>query len=146
MRNQEINDYSYEFLLYYPDFTIVVKSTDSAHFAYNYHVFELDLLFADGRATLTDIAQGMRVSPVTDYAYSGVKILNDRASTYSETAYKTSMVSAANYIYAVATGAMPHTINTPAQSYNNALIIETILDSYEKDSIKIDLELTSGKK
>jgi predicted dehydrogenase len=144
--HQDVAEYSYEFILFYPDFTVSVKTTDSAHFAYTYHLFEIDLLLAQGRNTLVDISQGLRVSPVTGYAYSGVKILNDRESVYQTTGYNQSMVAAVAYVHDVTTGAVRHTINTPQASYNNALIIDAIIESYEKGSIRINLESASWKK
>lgn len=136
--NAEVEDYSYEFVLYYPGFTVVVKTTDSERFTYNYHVFELDLLFSDGRAALVDISQGVRESPVTGYAYSGVKVLNDKESRYRETAYNRSMVAVAGYVHDVTTGRREHTVNTPQSSYTNALIVSRIIESYERGLVRLN--------
>lgn len=138
--NQEVGDYSYEFILYYQDFTVVVKSTDADRFRYNYHLFEIDLLFTDRRMTLVDMSQGLRNSFVTDYAYSGVKIMNEREARYCETGYRSSMVEAIGYLYDISAGKREHAINTPKSSYNNSLLVNTIVASFNRGSVKIDME------
>jgi len=144
--NQEIGDYSYEFVLYYPGFTATVKTTDADRFYYNYHIFEIDLLFTDGRLTIVDISQGIREAPVTDYTYSGVKIMNDREAQYRETGYKLSMMNAIEYIYGVTTGEIAHRINTPQASYNNLLILNHIIESFDRGSEKLDFAQKLWKK
>ena len=144
--NQEANDYSYEFVLYYPGFTIGVKTTDADRFRYNYHIFEIDLLFSDQRLTLVDISQGLKETPVTGYAYSGVKIMNERESQYRETGYKSSMKDAVGYLYDITTGKAPHGINTPQSSWNNLQIINHITESFERGSVKLHFEQGSWKK
>lgn len=144
--NQEVDDYSYEFVLYYPNFTAVVKTTDADRSRYNYHIFEIDLLFSDRRLTLVDISQGLKETPVTDYAYSGVKILNERESQYRETGYKSSMKDAIGYIYDITTGKAPHGINTPQSSWNNLQIINHITESFERGSVKLHFEQGLWKK
>lgn len=138
--NHEVGDYSYEFVLYYAGFTAVVKTTDVERFNYNYHIFEIDLLFSDRRATLVDISQGVREAPVTDYAYSGVKIMNDREARYRETGYKFSMRDAVGYVHDITTEKIPHEINTPRSSYNNMLIINRIIESFDLGSVKLNFE------
>lgn len=144
--NAAAEDYSYEFVLFYPNFTVVVKTVDAEAVGYAYHLFELDLLFSDGRATLVDISQGLRESPVTEYVYSGVKILNDRESVYRETGYKHSMVGAAKYIHDVTRGQIVHTINTPQAAYNNALIATAIGTSFQDGSVKLNFGMDSWKR
>ena len=143
--NQEIQGGTYEFVLYFPGFTGTVKTTDAERFAYSYHIFEIDLLFRDGRKALVDISQGLRESPVTSYAYPGVRVLNDEQSRYRETAYKRSMLDAARYVFDVTTGTKPHTINTPESSYNNQLIIDSIIESFDRGMIRLNFESTNWK-
>lgn len=144
--NQEVGDYSYEFVLYYPGFTAVVKTTDANRFRYNYHIFEIDFLFSERRLTLVDISQGLKETPVTGYAYSGVKIMNERESQYRETGYKSSMKDAVGYIYDITTGNSAHKINTPQSSWNNLQIINHITESFERGSVKLHFEQGSWKK
>lgn len=144
--NQEVDDYSYEFVLYYPGFTAVVKTTDADRFRYNYHIFEIDFLFSDQRLTLVDISQGLKVTPVTGYAYSGVKVMNERESQYRETGYKTSMKDAVEYIYDITTGKTNHGVNTPQSSWNNLRIIKYITESFERGSVKLHFEQGLWKK
>lgn len=138
--NQEVSEHSYEFVLYYPSFTATVKTTDAERFFYNYHIFEIDLLFLDRRKALIDTSQTVRESLVTAYAYSGVKMMNDCKAHCRETTCKYSMVSAVEYVYEVTTGQIVHTINTPRSSFNNQLIINNIIESFEYGSVKIHLE------
>ncbi len=144
--NQEVGDYSYEFVLYYPGFTAVVKTIDTDRFRYNYHIFEIDFLFSGRRLTLVDISQGLKETPVTGYAYSGVKIMNERESQYRETSYKSSMKDAIGYIHDITTGKTPHKINTPQSSWNNLQIINHITESFERGSVKLHFEQGLWKK
>lgn len=144
--NQEVDEYSYEFVLYYPDFTAAVKTTDADRFRYNYHIFEIDFLFSDRRLTLVDISQGLKETPVTGYAYSGVKVMNEKESQYRETGYKSSMKDAIGYIYDVTTGKAPHGVNTPQSSWNNLRIINHITESFERGSVKLHFEQGLWKK
>lgn len=140
------DDYSYEFVLLYTGFTVVVKTIDAASVGYAYHFFELDLLFSDGRATLVDISQGLRESTVTDYVYSGVKILNDKESVYKGTGYRHSMIGAAKYVYDVTCGNVTHTVNTPQAAYNNALIATAIGTSFQDGAVKLNFGTDSWKR
>ncbi len=144
--NNEIGEYSYEFILFYHNFTVSVKTVDTESCFYNYHIFEIDLLFSDKRLTLVNNSQGLRVAPVTSYSYSGVKILNEREAKYQETDYKYSMVEAIKYLYNITTGETPHEINTPQSSYNNCVIINKIIESFNGGSMKIHLEEEQWKK
>lgn len=138
--NQEVGDYSYEFILYFSSFTVSIKTTDSAHFLYNYHIFEIDLLFSDRRMTLIDTARALREAQVTDYAYSGVKVMDDRCATLRETGLKLSMLDAVAYVHAITIGQTIHNVNTAWSSYDNFLIIEKIIESYELGSSKLNFE------
>jgi len=144
--NQEAGEHSYEFVLYYPGFNATVKTIDAERFLYNYHIFEIDLLFADRRKTLVDISQAVRETSVSDYAYSGIKVMNDREACYRETGYKYSMRDAAEYIYKVTAGRTPHTVNTPWSSFNNLLILNAVIESFERGSVKLPFEEGLWKK
>lgn len=138
--NHETEDFSYEFVLFYPRFTVAVKTTDAERFYYNYHIFEIDLLLRDRRWALVNISQGLRESPVTPYSYSEVKIINDREAQYRETSYKSSMLDTVGYIHDITKGRLPHVVNTPQSSWNNLQIISRIIESYEGGSVKIHFE------
>jgi predicted dehydrogenase len=144
--NQEVDDYSYEFILYYPNFTVAVKTTDVDSDVYNYHVFEIDLLLRDRRLALVDNSQRIKEVSVTGYAYSGVKVFNEREAKYRETGYKLSMKDAAGYIFDVTTGNTDHVVNTPQTSFNNLLIINRIIESFDQGAVKLFLEPESWKK
>ena len=142
----EVDDDSYEFILYYADFTVVVKTTDVEDGAYNYHIFEIDLLLSDRRLALIDNSQRMKEVPITGYAYSGVKVLNEREAKYRDTGYKLSMKDAAGYIFDVTVGYTSHYVNTPQTSFNNLLIISRIIESYAEGAVKLHLEPELWKK
>lgn len=144
--NKEVNDYSYEFILFYPDFSVSVQTTDSAQSDYSYHHFEIDLLFSDKRKTLIDISQAIRNVSITDYAYSGVKVSNDREAQVSMTGYNTSMIDTVGYIAEISRREKKHSINTPRDSYNNQLILDNIVASYRNDCKKIRIETEQWKK
>jgi predicted dehydrogenase len=130
--NREANEYSYEFILFYDDSNITVKTVDSNSSPYNYHIFEIDLLFADRRITINDNSRQMVVRKPTGYAYSGVKVLDDRQPCVKPTGYSSSMSAAVNYIHRVTTGKTAHTVNTPETSAVNKLIVDAIVASYEQ--------------
>ncbi|RZI42062.1 Gfo/Idh/MocA family oxidoreductase [Herbaspirillum sp. HC18] len=144
--NQESSDYSYEFILFYPGFSVAIKTTDSERFHYNYHIFELDFLFANRRIALVDISQAIREAPVTEYAYSGVKVMNERAAQIRGTEYKRSMLDVVKYVHDITIGKAPHDINTASASYNNQLIINTIIESFERGSVKLTFDPASWKR
>lgn len=128
--NQQIRDDTYEFVLFYEDFNITVKTVDSNRYEYSYHIFELDLLMQNERICLNDNSRQVEIRKLGNYAYSGVQVLDDRHPVQIETQYGISMLNAVAYIYEVVTGGAPHTINTPQISYNTRLIIEKIKQSY----------------
>jgi len=144
--NQQFREFSYEFVLFYDGFNVSMKTTDSARFDYNYHLFELDLLFADGRITILDNSRQVRECKTTGYAYSGVKVLNDRAARYRKTQYPTSMVEAVGYLYQITRGKVPHVLNTPTASYNNRLIIEKVLQSYSENCATLSFKEEEWKR
>ena len=88
------------------------------------------MLFSDKRIIINDNSRRCEVKEMTDYAYAGVKVLDDRNPRIAETGYGLSILNAAEYIYAITENKMPHSINTPQVSYNNKLVIEAIEKSY----------------
>ncbi len=144
--NQEAGEYSYEFILYFDGFTAGIKTVDREKAGYNYHIFEIDLLFADGRKTLVDISQGLREAAVTPYAYSGVKIMNEHQAVIRETDYRFSMKHAVAYLHDVTGSKAPHTTNTPQSFYNDLLVVEKVIESFERGSVKLDFEAGQWKK
>jgi len=130
--NKEINEYSYDFILYYDNFNVTVKSIDSDIHGYTYHIFELDMLLSDRRIILNDNSRQCEVKEISNYAYSGVKILNDNNPVKTETGYKQSIWQATEYINNIICNNTAHVINTPQQSYNDALIAAAIKESYAK--------------
>lgn len=128
--NQQVQDDTYEFVLFYEDFNITVKTVDSGKYEYNYHIFELDLLTRDKRICINDNSRQIEIRKLADYVYSGVQVLDDRHSVKIETQYDISMLNAVSYIYEVVSGRISHTINTPQIAYNTKLIIEKIKLSY----------------
>jgi predicted dehydrogenase len=144
--NQEVSDYSHEFILFYDECSVVVKTTDSVRYKYNYHLFELDFLLADGRIALVDNSQRIKTTPVTSYVYSGVKVLNEQQATLAATEYNKSMAYGVDYLYKLSTGCTKHFTNTPEMSFNNAVIINKVMESFEQGSVKIILEKSLWKK
>lgn len=144
--NQEVSDYSYEFILFFGALNVSVRTTDVEKFSYNYHIFEIDLLFADRRLTLLDNSRLVRESGLGEYAYSGVKVLDDRSPTYAETGLARAMAEAVEYVYRVTTDEAVHATNTLAASYNNALIVERIIQSFEQGFAKLDFEQGKWKR
>ena len=144
--NEEAKDYSYEFILYYPDFTASVQTIDSEKYEYNYHLFEIDMLFTDKRKTLVDISQAVREANVGKYAYSGVKIMKDREANIRKTEYNLSMYDAVSYLHDITSLEIEHRINTPASSYNNLLVIDAVIKSYSNDGTKINFESNQWKR
>ncbi len=138
--NQEVNDYSYEFILFYDGFNVVVRTTDADRYKYNYHIFEIDLLFSDSRVTILDNSRTVREISLGDYAYSGVKVLADATPAYKDTGMSGAMACAVEYIYKVATGDIPHSVNTLTDSYNSVRIVERVVESFERGSIKLQME------
>lgn len=129
--NEQVNDYSYDFILYYDFFNITVKTADPVIPAYNYHIFEVDILFGDKRLTINDNSRQIVARTLADYPYSGVKVLDDRTQEATNTDYDFTMLKAMDYLFRITTGEEKHIINTPAQTIDNRLLIEAILDSYD---------------
>lgn len=136
--NREANEYSYEFILFYDNCNITVKTVDSDSFPYNYHIFEIDLLFVDRRITINDNSRQMVTRNTTSYEYSGVRVLDDQKPRSVPTGYSFSMPAAVDYIHRVTTGKTAHTVNTPETSAVNKLIVDAIFYSY-RQSTPIDI-------
>jgi predicted dehydrogenase len=130
--NNEIRSYTYEFILFFDSFNVTVKTIDSAAAGYRYHIFEIDMLFDDQRVIINDNSRTIETRSVIDYAYAGVKALDDRRPHYEESGYRRSMLDAVAYLHAITTGERAHTQNTPDNSYTNKLILNAIVQSYEK--------------
>lgn len=144
--NQEVGDYSYEFILFFGALNISVKTTDVERFKYSYHVFEIDLLFSDRRITILDNSRTIRESGFGEFAYSGVKVLDDRAPTYTDTGLSRAMVAAVDYVFRLAASKAVHETNTLAASYNNALVVEQVIRSYEQGFAKLTFEKSKWKR
>lgn len=142
--NKEIDEYSYDFIFYYDFFNVTVKSIDSEVHGYTYHIFELDMFLPHSRIILNDNSKQCEVRETSNYAYSGVKVLDDINPSRSVTEYKTSIPQATDYIYNIIRNNTPHTINTPQQSYNNSLILSAIKESYKKGGL-ITIESSAWK-
>jgi len=140
--NQEVDDYSYEFILFYEGFNVVVRTTDAERYQYNYHIFEIDLLFSDRRLTIFDNSRTIRECRLSDYAYSGVKVLSDTTPVYNDSGMSTAMVDAVDYIYNIATEKISHTTNTLNDSFNCMRVLERVVESFERGSITLQMEKT----
>lgn len=136
--NKQINDYTYEFILFFDSYNVTVKTIDTELADYNYHIFEIDMLFPDKRVTINDNSRTIETRVVVDYAYSGVKALDDRHPLYEESDYRLSMLNVVDYIHEITTGSKEHTINTPAHSNINMSVIKAVKSSYEKN-IKVEV-------
>ncbi len=132
--NRQVNDYTYEFILFFDSFNVTVKTIDTESADYNYHIFEIDMLFSDKRITINDNSRTIETRVVGDYAYSGVRALDDRHPVYEESGYRFSMLNVVDYLYDISTGSKGHTKNTLEHSYLNMSILKTIKLSYEKNS------------
>jgi len=128
--NNEVSDYSYEFILYFDTFNITVKTIDKDK--YNYHLFDIDILTRNGRVVFTDNGNSIMDYNISSYAYSGVKVLSD-SPIKNKTKYDTSMLKTIEYLYDIENNNKLHTINTVQDSYNNHLVVDKIIASYEKE-------------
>lgn len=144
--NRQVQDFSYEFVLFYESCTASVKVTDAEKHDYNYHIFEIDFLFRDRRITIINNSRHIRESRLGDYAYSGVKVLDDMHASSRETGFHLSMRDAADYVYGITSGALDHSVNTLEDSYINLLILNRIVESYERSGVKLNFEQAPWKK
>lgn len=134
--NKEITEYSYEFILFYDDFTVSVKTIDKDE--YNYHLFDIDIFTKDGRINFVDNGNSKVIYGVSDYAYSGVKVLTQNPKKIL-TKYEKSMSKSVEYLYAITNTSKKHTVNTVDAVLNNHILVEKIIESYNKEK-KLDLE------
>jgi len=132
--NKTIQDYTYEFILFFDAFNVTVKTVDVENADYAYHIFEIDFLMSDARVIVNDNSRRMETRKVIDYAYSGVRCLDDRLPLAEETGYALSMLKAVGYLYEITTGTRQHDENTPESSYSNHRIVEAVKRSYEEKS------------
>lgn len=139
--NQEVDGFSYEFVLFYDGFNVVVCTTDADRYRYNYHIFEVDLLFSDRRMTIVDNSRAVREVTLGDYAYSGVKVLADTDPVYRSTNMPEAMLGAVDYLCQVANGAVPHTVNTLNDSYACMQIVEKIEESFARGGVRLPVEM-----
>lgn len=130
--NREVDEYTYEFIMFYDWFNLAVKTVDSSLHRYNYHIFEIDLMFSNGRFTINDNSRNIETRGLRGYAYPGVNVLDDKNRESGTTQFALSMLKAVEYIYQITTGQLDHTVNTPEFSCNNALIIDKIVNSFDK--------------
>lgn len=141
--NSQIDDDTYEFILFYDQFNITVKTIDKPSI-YNYHIFDIDILTDLGRLTITDNGNTLDKKILTSYDYGEVSVLASSSSKIS-TEYKNSMLESINYLYKITMQLKKHTVNSVYNSYNNYLIVDKIIASHQQKKIKI-FEETSWKK
>lgn len=141
--NKEVQDYTYEFILFFEDFNITIKSIDENN-KYNYHLFDIDIFTEHGRQLFTDNGNTLIKYNLTEYSYNGVKVLNENP-TKTETEYKNSMLNSIEYLYQITLNNRKHDKNKVIDSYNNYILLDKILESYRKEK-KIILEEKLWKK
>lgn len=141
--NLEVQDYTYEFILFYDNFNITIQTIDEGE-TYNYHIFDINILTKNGRILFTDNGNTMLTYDITDYLYSGVKVLT-KEPFIKATDYQNTMLRSVEYIYGITEKNIPHTINTVTQSYNNYLLLDKIVESFNLQQ-KILLQDISWKK
>jgi predicted dehydrogenase len=129
--NNEVQEYSYDFALFYEGFTATARTVDSPAADYHYHIFEIDLLLADKRVTINDNSRSMETRGLGSYAYGGVKVLDDRNPVREATGYQRSMCGSVDYLYRITTGLLPHTVNTPESSCRTKEIVDAVRLSYD---------------
>ena len=141
--NSEIRNYTYEFIFFYDDFNVTVKSIDNEK-EYNYHIFDIDILMENRRLVFTDNGNTVFNYDLSNYAYSGVKVLS-KEPTKKTTKYEISMLSSIEYLYDITCNNKIHGINTVVDSYNNHLLVDKIIESFKQEK-KLVLEESLWKK
>jgi predicted dehydrogenase len=138
--NNEVKDFTYEFILFYDTFNITIKSIDEEK-EYNYHIFDIDIFTKDKRIVFTDNGNTMIDYNLSNYAYSGVKVLTNEPKI-SKTNYSASMLKSIEYLYDITKKNKKHTLNTPMISYNNHILLDKIIESFKlKQEIKLEEKL-----
>ena len=130
--NAAVQDYTYEFILYFNTFNATAKTIDTESPYYLYHIFEIDFLMNDRRIVINDNSRRMETRLVCDYAYSGVRCIDDRHPVAEETGYGVSMLNSVQYLYEITNGSRPHDENTPKSSIRNKYIIDAVKRSYDQ--------------
>lgn len=143
IHNKLINDFTYEFILFYNKFNITVKTIDEELY-YNYHIFDIDILTDSGRLTITDNGNILHKKGINLYDYDCVNVL-ESDGVKENMGYKKSMLNATNYIYDITMKTNQHTKNMVNDYLNNHIIIEKIIDSYGEQKI-LDFEEQLWKK
>lgn len=141
--NKDIKDYTYEFILFYDNFNVTIKSIDEEN-NYNYHIFDIDILTKNGRYIFTDNGNTVFKYNLSNYFYSDVKVLTDKP-TKTRTNYANSMILSVQYLYDITVKNKIHNTNTVFSSYNNHLLLEKIIKSFEKQK-RLTIEDTLWKK
>jgi len=129
--NKEIDDYTYECILFYDKFNVTIKTID-INKKYNYHIFDIDILTDKKRYTITDNGTTMLEYSLTEYLYSEVKVLTSNPIK-KKTNFTKSMLKSVMYLYDITCNDKEHHINTIRTSYNNHLLLEKIVKSFKKD-------------
>jgi predicted dehydrogenase len=137
--NRQMAEYSYDFVLFYSGFSVTVRTADSAGGQYNYHVFEIDVLFQDKRIASVDNSRFMREVSKISFGYSGVKGLDDARPRFTPTGYSLSMIRVVDYLHKICVGEQKLTENTLASSRENAWITEAVKASFRKGLKKVIL-------
>jgi len=140
--NNEIKDFTYEFIIFYKDFNITIKTIDKID--YSYHIFDIDILLNNRRIVFTDNGNSMIEYNLSDYAYSGVNVLSNNPNIH-KTQYEMSMLNSVEYLYDITTTKRTHNINTVLDSYNNHILLDKIQESFKKEK-KLLLEDKLWKK
>jgi hypothetical protein len=109
-----------------------VKTADSGDGAYHYHIFEIDLLLPARRLTLNDNSRTLETREIGEYAYSGVRVLDDLNPVREQTGYTRAMLDCVNYIYAITANGLPHTINTAADYLADRKVADAVRLSSER--------------
>jgi predicted dehydrogenase len=143
--NKDVQEDTYEFILFYLTFNVTIKTVDSKYSNYNFHIFEIDILTSNQRILINDNSRQIEIKGLTKYAYSGIKVLNDYSYERINTEYDNSMLNTVLYIHEVVSGVSPHEINTPQNAYNIKLLIDKIKLSYQSQKI-IRIEASEWRK
>ncbi len=141
--NNEVGDFTYEFILFYNTFNITVKSIDDSK-EYRYHIFDIDILTQKNRIIITDNGNTIIDYSLSNYAYSGIKVLTSEP-TIKKTEYEISMLKSIEYLYGITYDENKHNKNTVTVSYNNYLLLDKIIESFNQDK-KLMLEEELWKK
>jgi len=128
--NKEVQDYSYEFIFFYDDFNITVKTVDKN--SYQYHIFDIDILTKDRRIIFTDNGNTLLTYDLASYKYSGINVLAKEPIKVT-TEYEISILKSIEYLYDITYNGKKHTINTVTNSYNNHVLLDKIIESFEKE-------------